>query len=363
MPEDRIDAWARQAAAWPLAFAQVREDPRLDLSMLRQLPANSSVMMVASGGETAVCLAREPLNRLVLVDVNPAQLALTRCRLHLANSCEPELSMRLLGHQPMLAKERIAAWQEIFAQLDLSENCFAPLALLGERGADHCGRYEAAFAALRQCLQPVSQEIYAFLNSCDPITASAMIAASKPLGKALDAAFAQALSLENLICLFGVGATQNPKRPFHEHFVAQLRCVTSRMAPADNPWIWQLLAGTFSATAVYDWLADRRPTLVTPEFVCDTMIHALDAADQESMDLIHLSNILDWLNPDEARQTLAAVRRVMKPGGRLIIRQLNSSLPIESLDDALHWHVEQGRLLQAKDRSFFYPKIHIAQCL
>jgi S-adenosylmethionine-diacylglycerol 3-amino-3-carboxypropyl transferase len=363
MQDDRTDAWAKQAAAWPLAFAQVREDPRLDLSILRQLPANPSVMMIASGGETAVCLAREPLQRLLLIDVNPAQLALTRCRLHLADNCEPQRSMALLGHRPMVAEERTGAWLEIFAQLNLAEECIASLPLLGELGPDHCGRYEAAFAAVRHLLQPFHNELRDFLTSRDPLVASSMIDTIKPLGQGLDAAFAQALSLGNLVCLFGIGATQNPRRPFNEHFLAQLRCVTSRMAPADNPWIWQLLEGTFSATAVYDWLANRRPILVQPEFVCDTMTRALDGVEKDSMDLIHLSNILDWLNPDEARQTLASARRVLKPGGYLIIRQLNSSLPIDTLDEALQWQTEQGRLLQAKDRSFFYPQIHIAQRL
>ena len=104
------DAWAIAAAELPLAFSQVREDPRLDVEIARRLPTRARVVMIASGGETAVCLARFPLERLVLVDVNPAQLALTRCRMHLAQTSSAAESMALLGHLPMAAEERRQRW-------------------------------------------------------------------------------------------------------------------------------------------------------------------------------------------------------------------------------------------------------------
>src|SRR5688572_5670546 len=81
--------WAQEAARWPLAFAQVREDPRLDLVVLRRLRAPADVIMIASGGDTAVCLGREPLRSLTLVDANPAQLALSRLKMHLAGTASP----------------------------------------------------------------------------------------------------------------------------------------------------------------------------------------------------------------------------------------------------------------------------------
>ena len=52
------DAWALEAAKLPLAFAQVREDPRLDVELAETLPAGAVVVMIASGGETLVQLAR-----------------------------------------------------------------------------------------------------------------------------------------------------------------------------------------------------------------------------------------------------------------------------------------------------------------
>ncbi len=354
------DPWAIAAAELPLAFSQVREDPRLDLEIARRLPAAARVVMIASGGETAVCLARLPLAQLVVVDVNPAQLALTRCRMHLARTSTCADSMALLGHLPMASEERQNRWPGIFGTLGLATDALGPLSLVAELGPDHCGRYEAAFAALRRLLQPGSAEIADFLATADEQSASRMIASDTDTGKALDSAFASALRLENLVALFGEAATRNPRQPFHRHFLQQLRDTTARLPPARNPWIWQILAGKFPPDAPFDWLLDRPPLLAHPEYRCGPMRETLEDSEPGSIDFVHLSNILDWLSPDDATATLAAARRALKPGGFILIRQLNSSLEIPSLFPALRWHEEEGNRLQRMDRSFFYPTILLA---
>lgn len=354
------DPWAIAAAELPLAFSQVREDPRPDLEIARRLPTDAQVVMIASGGETAVCLARFPLERLVLVDVNPAQLALTRCRMHLAQTSSSAESMALLGHLPMAAEERRQRWTGIFGKLDLATDALGPLSLVAELGPDHCGRYEAAFAELRRLLHPRSNEIADFLATADEQSASGMIASDTETGKALDSAFATALRLENLITLFGEAATQNPRQPFHRHFLQQLRDITLRLPPARNPWIWQLLAGKFPSDAPFDWLLDRSPLLIHPEYRCGPMRETLECSEPGSIDFVHLSNILDWLSPEDAAATLSAAHRALKPGGFILIRQLNSSLEIPSLFPALRWHQEEGDRLQRMDRSFFYPTILLA---
>jgi len=354
------DAWAVMAARLPLAFAQVREDPLLDLEVVRRLPAAARVMMIASGGETAVCLARRSLGRLVLVDMNAAQLALTRCRLHLAANVDPVAALKLLGHLPMDGEARARQWDEILQRLGIAWDDLAPRARVAEFGMDHCGRYEAAFSELRRLLLPLRVEVDEFLQSTDGLVAGRLIAPGTALGDALDGAFASALRLENLVELFGEGATRNPRRPFHEHFAAQLRDVVWRLPPVVNPWVWQLLAGRFPAGSLPDWLAIRDPLRAVPEFFCGTIIAALAAAETAAFDFIHLSNVLDWLSPEEASATLDATHRALKPGGFVLIRQLNSTLDIPSLHQELRWHRDEGRELQQRDRSFFYPEIHLA---
>lgn len=87
---DCLPAWVNEAAALPVAFAQVREDPLLDRWVTEQLSDGSKILMIASGGCTAALLATLPnVAHLHLVDPNPAQLALTRLKLHLLETADP----------------------------------------------------------------------------------------------------------------------------------------------------------------------------------------------------------------------------------------------------------------------------------
>lgn len=348
--------WARRAAHWPVAFAQVREDPRLDLELLRSRGSGARVIMIASGGETAICLGREPLAELILVDVNAAQLALTRLKWHLAAHATPERSRALLGHVPMPAAERGRELSDILRGLHLAENVFGPLEIVAARGPDQMGRYERLFEELRAELAPQRLALYELLHSAH----SAAVPATD-LGRALDAAFDRVMALPNLVCLFGEAATQNPRQPFAQHFAGRVRQALRDHPAATNPFLWQMFASTFPPGHAYDWLLDDRPPSVQPIFRHTPMRAALDHLPAQSMTLVHLSNILDWLSVADATATLQSSARVLAPGGQVIVRQLNSSLEIAALPSGLVWDEALGAEFTTRDRSFFYPRIHVGK--
>jgi S-adenosylmethionine-diacylglycerol 3-amino-3-carboxypropyl transferase len=98
------------------------------------------------------------------------------------------------------------------------------------------------------------------------------------------------------------------------------------------------------------------PEVVWSQARAEDLLPELDPA---SFDLIHLSNVLDWQTPESAAATLGACRRLLRPGGLVILRQLNSSLDIGSPGSGL---VECRRLaadLHRRDRSFFYRRLYL----
>lgn len=351
------DAWAVEAASLPLTFAQVREDPRLDMELASTLPPGATVVMIASGGDTAVCLGRLPL-RLHLVDINPAQLALSQVKWRLAGRRDAAAAKRLLGHRPLAEDERWRLLGEMLGKLGLANDFLGPRDVVARIGADHAGRYERTFAELRDRLSPLRGELEAALLAGAPV----LDLEDSPLGEAMNRAFAEVMSLANLVCLFGEGATRNPRVAFSTHFAARTHEIFRRMAPNKNPFLWQILAGEFPPAVSFDGLVDEGLSPgVSAHWHVGKMDGFLESFATAGADLVHLSNILDWLSPAEGQLMLAQVARVLKPGGRVIIRQLNSTLDIPAIESGLAWESDFGMCMEQRDRSYFYPKIHVGR--
>lgn len=353
-----VSDWARSAAALPLAFAQVREDPGAELWALSTLRPDARVLLVASGGCTAAAAAGlSTAARLHVVDPNPAQLALTRLKLRLLRE-EPAVRLAVLGHAPLPSAERRARLDALAGELEMTLDSLGPPPLLAERGPDHAGRYEFLFEALRRRLAGEGRAIEKLLRLRDPREQARLVSPTSPLGRALDAAFDEAMALPNLVALFGENATRNPLKPFARHFAERTRAVLGASPAADNPYLWQALAGRFPDGIVSPWLA--APVRAEPpevEFTTGGMSEALDGRDGE-FDLVGLSNILDWLDAERARALLEKAYRALRPGSWVLVRQLNSSLDIPGLGAGFEWLPGPSAALHAADRGYFYRALH-----
>lgn len=358
-----VAPWVHDAARLPVAFAQVREDALIDQWVVASLGGEARVMMIASGGCTAAALAASAhVSSLHLVDPNPAQLALTRLKLRLLQSTNGPVRRSILGHTAMRAKDRSALLAEELRALDLPADVLGPLDFVAEAGPDHAGRYERVFAQLRKALDPHSSALAAVLRSRDPAEQARRVAPDTDLGRALDESFDEVLAMPNLVRLFGEGATKNPAEPFSRHFARRTRQVLATLPAADNPFLWQMFAGQFPYGVLSPWLAAPIPRcLPTVLWTLGSMDDALSEAKRGAFDFVHLSNILDWLTPAEAATTLARARSALRPGGRILIRQLNSTLDILALGSQFVWHEEEAAALHSRDRSFFYRRLHLGR--
>ncbi|HKS16207.1 MAG TPA: DUF3419 family protein [Planctomycetota bacterium] len=353
-----IPEWARQAATWPLAFAQVREDAELDLEIASRLRPRASVVMVASGGCTAAALARHAhVARLQVVDPNPAQLAITRLKLRLLEE-ETVRRQELLGHAPMDPGRRETELKQIFDSLGYPADVLGTPDRVAGQGPDHAGRYERTFAAVRDELRGFHQELDELLSWSDAEKQSRRVASGTPFGYALDHAFQRAMSLEILVHLFGDGATGNRAREFCDHFAERTRNLLASRTAAGNPYLAQVMWGGFRQDHLTPWLSlpPGKPGAEVVEFR-GSMEDALSTASGE-FDFIHLSNILDWLDEASAARLLEWTWRALRPGGWVLVRQLNSTLDIRSLGGRIEWRSEDSARLHAADRSYFYSALH-----
>ncbi|MCE2461898.1 MAG: DUF3419 family protein [Pseudomonadales bacterium] len=355
-------SWLERASALPVAFAQVREDALLDYEVVRSIGDGARVAMVASGGCTAALLAgTASVAHIHLVDPSPAQLALTRLKLRLQETTDRRERLALLGHAPMPAVDRTARLTGELAALDLPRDALGAISLVGGIGPDHAGRFEFLFAALREALHDCTKQLEALLSLCDPGRQAERIAPGLELGRCIDEALDDVMQTSNLVRLFGEAAVRNPAVPFSKHFSARLRHVFETLPANDNPYLWQMLKGRYPAGSTSPWLGKPRPAHIpNVTWELGTMVGALADRPGE-FDFVHLSNILDWLDPEDARTTLDMARHALRPGGWTLVRQLNSSLGIQRLGDGFEWHGSRARRLHQTDRSFFYRAVHVGR--
>lgn len=359
---DPIPAWVSEAAQLPVAFAQVREDPFLDAEVVRGLGPEARIIMIASGGCTLAFLAATcRLARIDVVDPNPAQIALARLKLHLLQNegCADRLA--LLGHAPIPGSEREERLRSVLREIDVPADVIGPPRVWAEEGPDHAGRYERVFAQLRQEMEPHESAVADLLSLRDPVEQARRVAPATPLGRALDEAFDQAMDLPILIRLFGEGATRNRVEPFAHHFARRTRHVLANLPAADNPYLWQVLAGRYPGEAKAPWLTlvapDRLPEIT---WTTTVMTEALRRS-PGGYAFVHLSNILDWLSPADAQATLDLTYTALRPGGWTLIRQLNSTLDIPRFGEGFSWQTEEAQALHARDRSYFYRALHLGR--
>lgn len=357
-----LPSWVEKAAALPVAFAQVREDPLLDVWVVDQSRGEVRVIMIASGGCTAARLAAHPkVAWLHLVDPNLAQIALSRLKLRLLATRGPAERMALLGRSPLPADARRASLAADLGALGLEADALGPPDLVAEQGPDQVGRYERLFAALRTSLEDQAPSIEALLASGDVLEQQRGIAPEAVLSRRIHEALEDVMGVANLSRLFGDDAIANRAEPFASHFGRRIRHVLGRLPASSNPYLHQMLRGRDPEGSTTPWLIEPIPArMPTLSWSHASMAHAL-AASPASFDVVHLSNILDWLSPEAARETLALAHQALRPGGWTIVRQLNSTLDVRALGPAFDWRRAEADALLARDRSFFYRELHLGR--
>jgi S-adenosylmethionine-diacylglycerol 3-amino-3-carboxypropyl transferase len=357
-PAIQSDNWLDYAASFPIAFAQVREDALTDQWIANRLPAAAQGIMIASGGCTAAALAASGrFERLMLVDMNPAQLAVAKLKVAFVSDYSTEERLDLLGHG---LGQHTSMQSEELKSHQIPADIFGDFETVSAIGLDYTGRYELLFARLQHVIADTATTA-ALLKLDSPTKQADFLKEHPAYVEQLKQAFAEVMALPNLVRLFGEEATQNSVMLFSEHFYQRTIHAIETLPAASNPYLAQLLLGQFTATAMYPWLElPKQPIHTRIEYKQSAMAQALGES-SESFDFIHLSNILDWLSMQQAKALLEAAAAKLKKGGWLIIRQLNSNLSIAELCNSLTWQADIAARLHQEDRSFFYQKLHIAR--
>ena len=224
------------------------------------------------------------------------------------------------------------------------------------QGLCQCGNFESLFRRLRHFLREfvaAPPEIAQwFVRDVSQERMNAVFA--DPYWRV---AFQLHFSDELLNTMFGVAATQHsPPGSYPDYFRKRLERGLLSFDVRTNYFLHHIFLGRY--------LSDALPRyLVAPakehrfKYVEGTLDHVSDLA---SYDLVNLSNIMDWMAPEECRPMVQRLRKEMRPGAKVMWRQLNNDRDrCAWFGDVFRFDHQADTRLAVAERSMFYASIHV----
>jgi S-adenosylmethionine:diacylglycerol 3-amino-3-carboxypropyl transferase len=314
-----------------LFFAQVREDPLLEIDALSPL-SDARVVVVSSGGCTAFSLLAAGAKHVVAVDLNSTQNHLVELKaVALRRLVAPEL-MSFLGVAPGTPRRRIRTYAMLRPYLsDAALSCWDGHQALIGRGALTCGvseRFIAAVVAVVKLAIHGRGRIDKLL-SLGTLEEQTEFFAREWNTRRWKLLFPLLLNRWTFNRTYDPGFFREVTNPsFAAHFRRLLEHALCDVPVRTNYFLHQMLTGTYP-TSVVDGVPpylDRnrreylRSRLDSLELVDAGYAEYLASCAADSVDAFALSNICEWLDAAGIDDLFEQVVRVARRGARICFR-------------------------------------------
>ena len=356
-----------------LFFAQVREDPTLEIAALAPL-SNSRVVVVSSGGCTAFSLLAAGAREVVAVDLNSTQNHLVELKLvALRRLVAPEL-MSFLGVAPGTARRRSRTYAVLrpfisdraAAYWDNNQSSIA-------RGALNCGvseRFIAAVVGVVRLAIHRKGKIQRLL-SLETLAEQKEFFDKEWNTRGWRLLFPLLLNRWTFNRTYDPGFFREVENPsFAEHFRGLLEHALCEVPVRTNYFLHQMLTSAYPTRVtggVPPYLDRTRREFLRSRLDCLQLVDGgygeyLRACDDDSVDAFALSNICEWLDPDGIDELFEQVIRVARPGARVCFRNFVGHTTIP---ERFRFHLAEdplaGREAIRRDRSCLQSRIVICR--
>ena len=344
-----------------IRYAQCWEDADVLLKALDIRPGACCLSIASAGDNSLAMLARNPA-RVVAIDLNLAQLACLDLRV---------AAFRVLLHGEML--ELVGSVPSV-RRLDLYRRCRPCLPNesrrfwdgrpeLIEGGIGTAGKFERYFSIFRRSVLPLVHSRR---------TVEALFESRTPDGR--QAFYARAWNTWRWRLLFRIfffsrfimgRMGRDPaffkyvEGPVATRIAERTRYALTVLDPSQNPYLEWILTGRHSRSLPFALRPENfesiRSNLDRLERRCQSIEEFLEEAGPDSFDAFNLSDIFEYMPPEEYSRLLGRLLEASRPGARLAYWNMLAprSRP-ESLADRLVPKTELALRLAAEDKAFFY---------
>ena len=314
-----------------LYFAQVREDPRLEIEALAPGP-DDSIVIVGSGGCTALSLLAAGGGHVTAVDVNRAQNHLIELKVAALTVFSRAESLAFLGATPGPALARLAAYEKLRAGLTRPAVAYWDTHRQGVAdGVLNAGVTErfirTVVRLLRLAVHPRAR-IERMLAS-DTLNAQRSLFESEWNTARWRAFFHLLLNRAVFRRAYDPAFFAHLERPsFADHFRSQAEHALTELSVRDNYFLHHMLAGQYpvdTAGGVPPYLSEEAHVAAARSrerltLVDGTVTDHLRGLPDGSVTGFGISNICEWIAPHDVDLLFAEIVRTAAPNATLCFR-------------------------------------------
>jgi S-adenosylmethionine:diacylglycerol 3-amino-3-carboxypropyl transferase len=352
-----------------LFFAQIREDSRVERRVIEAHPARR-IVCIGSGGCTAFSLLSDAVEAIVCVDSNPAQCALIELKRVALLELEREAYLRFIGERP--DPSRTETYTRLAPALPDSARAYWD-ARSGEvaSGINHCGVTEQFYRFVGGNLRGVvcPDDVWQQLFDCRNLDEQRELYERYFQREGFQMALRVLLSKTSHVVFFPAFMfAQSSELDYGRFFAEKFEREVLGRPMSNNYFLSQLLFASYRhdvVEGVPHYLSpegygsarrNAHKLVVVPRPVEDFLV------EEAGIDAFFLSNVFDWLTPEQRERLCRAVISASAPGAALAYRSMLSppALPAEFLERV---RVDEGasRALLEIERSMSYGRVTLGE--
>ncbi|MDH3320132.1 MAG: BtaA family protein [Betaproteobacteria bacterium] len=343
-----------------ISYAQCWEDADVLLEALDVRPGQHCLSIASAGDNTLALLARAPA-QVIAVDCNPAQIACLELRVAAYRALAHGEVLELIGS--LASRRRAALYRRCRSLLGAQARAFwdaRPDDI--DLGVGAAGRLERYLALFRDRVLPA---IHPRRRVERLLRGGTRTEREEFYDREWDTWSWRALFRVFFSRAFMALAGRERSHfryvdgSIAAHLLARVRHACTALDPADNPYLHWILTGAHGAARPFALRAENfgtiRAHIERLQWHCLRLEELLARLHPDSLDRCNLSDVFEYMPPEQHEAALRALRRVCRPGARLAY--WNLLVPRrrpESLATRLAPLVSAAAHLHARDKAFFY---------
>jgi S-adenosylmethionine-diacylglycerol 3-amino-3-carboxypropyl transferase len=351
-----------------LVFTLSWEDPTLDRTAFGGT-SGLSIATVASGGCNTLTFLLDAPARVFAFDYNPTQIFVLELKVAAFRRLDHPEILELFGVRPSARRQSLL--DAVAADLSGAARAFwTAQPWLIEDGLLGGGRYERFISKFRGLLRVVQgrRRMAALFDERDADGRARFYEQewNRWPWRMLFKAFFNKTILARRGLSPDYFTFDDGSRSFAESFSNRAARAMRDLSVRDNPFLARYLLGRYlDEDHLPEYLQARNLEVIKTrldalEMRVGDVRTVLDGMPERSLDGLCLSNVFELMSEDETARVLVKVARVLRPRGRLTIRNLmvpRAAPP--ALADRLAFEPDLSRGLHDSDRSFVYRSFQV----